>query len=129
MTDCGQFRRFAAAALLAASLAACTSPGETSDEAMGRLLVAPDKFILYGCKELALRAKVIIDRQKELERLMAKAGEGADGRLVSSAAYRPEYLHLTGEMSVLRNAAAEKNCKFTPGVDIPGSKASEGAVR
>ena len=60
---------------------------------------------------------------------MAKAGDGPDGRLVSSLSYRPEYLQLRGEMNELRNAAVAKNCKFVPGVDNPGGRASDGAVR
>jgi hypothetical protein len=119
----------AAAALLAAALAGCTAPGASSDETIGRFLMAPDKFILYGCNELGLRAKAIVDREKELERLMAKAGDGPDGRLVSSLSYRPEYLQLRGEMTQLRAAVIDKNCKFVPGVDTPGGRASEGAIR
>ena len=129
MTASGKFRFLAAAALLAAALAGCASPGASSDEAAGRLMMAPDKFILYGCKELGVRAKAIVDRERELERLMAKAGDGPDGRLVSSLAYQPEYTQLRAEMNELRAAVVDKNCKFVPGVDTPGGRASEGAVR
>jgi hypothetical protein len=129
MTDNGKFRLLAAAALLAAALAGCTAPGASSDESIGLFMVAPDKFILYGCNELSLRAKAIVDREKELERLMAKAGDGADGRFVSNLSYRPEYLQLRGEMVQLRAAVVDKNCKFVPGVDTLGGRASEGAIR
>jgi hypothetical protein len=60
---------------------------------------------------------------------MAKAGADTSGRLVSSMAYRPEYLERRGEMIELRRVAAEKNCKFVPGVDKPGARASDNAIR
>ena len=128
MTDSGKFRRLAAAALLAASLAACTTSGSTSDDTLGRLLVAPDKFTLYNCPDLVARWKVLVEREKELQRLTAKAGSRADGQLVSAVAYRPEYLAVRGEMNELRNAAAAKNCKFVPGAENRG-RVSDGAVR
>jgi len=61
---------------------------------------------------------------RELEALMAKAGEGTGGQLESTMAYRPEYAQLCGEMDQLRKAAADKNCKFTP-----GGRTSDQAVR
>lgn len=128
MTDSRKFRSLAAAVLLAALLAGCTTSGSHDDQ-FGRLLVAPDKFMLYNCSELPLRWKALTEREKELLRLMAKAGPGPDGRLVSTLAYRPEYLAVRGEMNELRNAAISKNCKSVPGADNRGGRASEGAIR
>ncbi|HEY4981812.1 MAG TPA: hypothetical protein VII24_07695 [Pseudolabrys sp.] len=129
MTDSRKFQRIVAAALLAASLAGCTTSGGTSDDMVGRFLVAPDKFVFYNCEQLAAAAKSTTARTKELERLMEKAGPGADGRLVSAVAYRPEYLERRGDMYELRNAAIAKNCKFVPGAENTGGRASSGAVR
>lgn len=89
-------------------LSACTM----SDDKMARWLVAPDKFMLYNCPEMVEKAQALMLRERELEGLMAKAGQGADGRLVSSVAYRPEYVSLQGEMNELRKTAAEKNCQL-----------------
>ncbi len=97
-----------AAALLVAMLAACSSQGGTPDDKMARFLVAPDKFRLYSCPQIAERASDVAARQNELRGLIAKAGSGSGGRLVSAIAYRPEYVGLRGEMNELRNAAAEK---------------------
>ena len=129
MTENGKICHLVAAALLAASLAGCTTSGGSSDDKMGRFLVAPDKFVLFNCAELADRATTIAGRQRELEGLMAKAGEGSGGRLVSSIAYRPEYLERHGEMNELRSAAAAKNCKFVPGAENPAAPASGKPVR
>jgi hypothetical protein len=128
MTDDRKFSRAVAAALLAALLAGCTTTASQDDQ-VGRLLVAPDKFMLYNCSELPLRWKALSDREKELQGLMVKAGTSPDGRLVSELAYRPEYLAVRGEMNELRNAATAKNCKYVPGADNPGGRASDSAVR
>ena len=130
MTDSGYIRRLVAIALLAAALPGCAgSPGGSSDETLGRVLFAPGKFALYSCAEIADRATAVAARQRELERLMAKAGADSGGQLVSSIAYRPEYLELRGEMIELRRVAAEKDCKFVPGADNPGARTSDKAIR
>ena len=129
VTDNGKIRPLVAIALLVALLSGCASSGGPSDETVGRVLFAPGKFALYTCAELADRATANVARQHVLEGLMAKAGEGAGGRMVSSVAYRPEYLELRGEMVELRRAAAAKDCKFVPGVDKPGARASDSAIR
>lgn len=129
MTDSEKIRPLVAIALLAAMLSGCTSSGGSSDETVGRFLVAPGGFALYTCAEIADRATANVARQHVLEGLMAKAGADTGGRLVSSVAYRPEYLERRGEMVELRRVAAEKKCKLVPGVDNPGARASDSAVR
>lgn len=119
--------RLIAATLLAASLAACAGQGGSGDDTMARLLVAPDRFVLFNCEQLSVRATVIVTRQKELEALMAKAGPSADGQLASAITYRPEYLELRGDMIELRKAAAARNCKTIPALDE--GRSSDRAVR
>jgi len=92
-------------------------------------LVAPDKFTLYNCAQLAEAAQANAARQRELELLIAKAGPDAGGPLVSAVAYRPEYAQKRGEMNELRKTAAEKNCKSLPGTEIPGGRTSDTIVR
>jgi len=82
---------------------------------MARLLVAPDKFVLYECPDIARKAKEITARQRKLEKLMAQASADSGGRMVSAVAYRPEYLVARGEMNDLRQTALEKRCNFVPG--------------
>ena len=119
-----------ALALLAALLAACTTTmPNSSDDRLGRMLVAPGKYVLYNCPDIARAATAVALRQRELERLMAKASVDAGGRFVSSLAYKPEYLEKGGEMNELRDAAIAKNCKVVPGNDAPGGRASDSAVR
>ena len=106
-------------------LAGCTA----SDDTAARFLVAPDLYVLYNCPQLADAAQTNATRQRELEKLMAKADTDSSGRVVSGMAYRPEYVQLRGEMSELRKEAATKHCRFTPGTDMPADRKSDAAVR
>jgi len=111
---------FAAAALACAILAGCSSEGNSQ----GRFLVAPGKFVLYTCPELALRAKQNAEREQKLRDLMTKAEAGAGGHLVSTLAYKPEYDTLQEESRQLQEMMVEKKCKPRPAQRRPG-----GAVR
>jgi hypothetical protein len=95
-----------AAQLTMAALGGCAM----SDDKMASFLVAPGKYELYTCPELVERAKGVAKRQRELEKLMAKAGQESSGRLVSALAYRPEYLSTQGELKDVRAAAVAKSC-------------------
>ena len=124
MTKCKTFR-----SLIAVAAAAALSGCAISDDSAARFLVAPDHFVLYNCPQLAEAAQANAKRQRELELLMAKAGTDSAGRFVSGMAYQPEYTQLRGEMTELRKEAASKHCRFTPGVDVPQERASDGVVR
>ncbi len=100
--------------LCAGTLAACTA-GEA--DSTSRFLVAPGKYTLFNCAQIAQEAKENTDRQRQLEALMLKAGDDSAGRLVSAMAYKPEYYQLRGEMADLRRQAVDKKCKFVPGED------------
>lgn len=122
-------RPIIAMALLAALAGCTTTSGGSSEDRLGRMVVAPGKFVLYTCPELAAQATVTVARIRELERLMAKANVDPSGRFVSVIAYRPEYIEMRGELNELHNAAASKNCKSIAGLDAPGGRTSDGAVR
>jgi hypothetical protein len=112
------------AALAAAILAGCTM----SDDSLSSFLVAPGKYVLFTCEDIARTAKGIQARQKELEQLMAKAGTDAGGRLISDVTYGTEYATTRGQMKDLRAAAAERKCNFVPGAENPTGPASDGAI-
>jgi hypothetical protein len=104
---------------LGLALTGCAGTPGAQDDTMERLLAAPDKYNLYNCEQLAQAAKVNETRQRELEALIAQAGPGTAGSLVSATAYKPEYYQLRGQMNEMRRTAAEKNCKFVPGEASP----------
>jgi outer membrane murein-binding lipoprotein Lpp len=117
------------AAAICAAFALCVLSGCASDETTARFLVAPGKYVLYTCDELARQAQALAARQKELEQLMAKAGTDATGRMMGEAAYRSEYIAVRGEITELRKTAAEKSCNPLPGPDNPTGRASDGVIR
>lgn len=96
-----------------------------SDDNLARILVAPEKFSTYACADLAVKAKELAIRERELKSLMAEAGTDAGGQLVSAAAYRPDYLAVHGEMMEVRRTAAEKKCDLLPDA---GNGAASGAA-
>jgi hypothetical protein len=112
-----------------AALAATTLCGCASEDAAGRFLVTPDKFVLYNCVQLSDAAQANFARQQQLEKLMTKAGTGSGAEIVSDLAYRPEYVQLRGEMNELRKATAEKKCKPLINTNSPTSRTSDQAVR
>jgi hypothetical protein len=109
--------------IAALMLAGCAS------ETASRFLVEPDRYVLYGCKDLAAQAIGNAARQHDLEVLIAKAGSG----VASAMAYQPEYLQLRGEMTQLRKTAADKNCGPLPSAPgqapTAGARTSDQAVR
>lgn len=100
-------RRVAAMLLsVAGPLAGCAM----SDDNLARTLVAPGRYTLYTCPELATEAKNLASRQHALEGLMARAGSGVGGDIVNATAYRPEYLSNRGLLRDVREEGATKNC-------------------
>jgi len=118
-----------AALLLAAGLAGC----DTTDDGVSRAFVAPGKFTLYNCVQLAQRTQTAIEREQELRALMAKASTDSAGRFISAMAYRPEYLVNHGQLMELRSVAAEKNCRnrptLVPGQPLPRGRISDTIIR
>jgi hypothetical protein len=112
--------------LTAGLLAGCAG---TEADSTSRFLVAPGRYVLFNCPQLAQAADENVKRQRELEGLMAKAGDGSAGRLVSAVAYKPEYLQLRGEMADLRETAIDKKCNFVPGTDRSAKPVTTGAVQ
>ncbi len=115
--------RILIAALIAAALGGCTSEDNTA-----RFLVEPDKYVLFSCAEMAAQMQANAARQRVLEELTAKASTTTSGQVMSTVAYRPEYLQLRGEMNELRRTSAEKKCKPVT-IVVPGARVSDEVVR
>jgi hypothetical protein len=112
-------RRLSVISSVCAALAAALPAGCASDDATSRMLVAPDKYVLYTCDEIAREMKGKEVREQELTALMAKAGTDAGARMISGMTYDPEYLSIRGEMNDLRASAAAKNCNAPAAVSVP----------
>ena len=88
--------------------------------------VAPGKYVLYDCKQLAGAQAHFSERDQELGRLIARAKEGAGGNVVSALAYEPEYYSNLGELRDVQREMAEKKCppeiKAAPAAPAPKRK-------
>ncbi len=96
---------------------------------MAHYLVSPEKYAFYTCDNIARETQAKTEQQQKLQQLMAKADVDAGGRLVSSIAYRPDYLTVRGELNELRAAAAAKHCTIAPSAAPPAARVSDGVIR
>jgi hypothetical protein len=94
-------------ALLSSALAGCgTITAQTGSSAY----IAPGKFDIYTCSDIAERGQIVQKRKDELEQLMGRASGGAGGSIVNSIAYRTEYMQNRDELTELSRASADKQC-------------------
>jgi hypothetical protein len=94
-----------AAAIVLLVLAGCAT-GEKAED----FYVAPGKYVLYDCQQLAGTAAHFEERKKELEGLIARAKQGPGGELASALAYDADYAANLGELKDVHREQAEKNC-------------------
>ena len=92
--------------LLAGSVAACSATLED----VGGLYVAPGKFDLLKCPDLAQRSMRASAREKQLTSLMDRANQDTAGPLVNALVYSTDLNTVRAELALLRKTAAEKNC-------------------
>jgi hypothetical protein len=93
-------------ALAASALPACAQTGERAEQ----FFVAPGKYILYDCAQLAAVEVRYVERDKELKRLIARAKEGPAGGLISTFVYDPDYYSNLGELHDVQREQRAKNC-------------------
>jgi hypothetical protein len=117
----------------AAFLSGCAAQGGGPEDRIGSFLAAPGKYEFYTCAHLAAQTVSLKARERELEALIAKAGPGAGGRLVSAVSYRPEYLQARGNLIEVRKAEAAKNCSTSvaaaPPSPLPAPAAKKPSTR
>ena len=126
------------AALLAlgCALAGCAGMSDS----MSTAFADPAKYDLYDCKQLETERKSLTAREKDLQRLMAKAETGVAGSVVSELAYRNDYIAVRGQTRLAEEAWQKNKCQETPAavaapvvptVGVKGARAaprSKGAV-
>jgi hypothetical protein len=96
-------------ALAMIALAAGVLPAH-AQERVEQFFVAPGKYVLYDCAQLAAVEIRYIERDKELKRLIARAKEGPAGGLISTFVYDPDYYSNLGELHDVQREQRVKNC-------------------
>jgi hypothetical protein len=114
-----------ATAMICAALAAALSACGTAEEA-SRFVVAPGKYDIYTCPQIADQMEKTQAEVTKLEGLMARASQAEGGRAIGEIAYGPDYLANTGDLRELRKSAAEKKCANVP--SAPGARASDSKI-
>lgn len=91
--------------VLCLALAACAGGAHPEDA-----FVAPGKYVLYDCQQLAEVEAKFVQRDVELTRLIARARAGEGGNLVAATVYEPDYYSNLGELKDVRREEADKKC-------------------
>jgi len=115
-----RLQRFA----LASGLALAAMLGGCGDTKTGTMLVSPARFTLYNCNEMVAQQTATVARLRQLEDLIARAKRDSSGGFVSAVAYEPEYQNAQGELKVLRQQAAQKDCTLPDPNARPASPAT-----
>ena len=95
-----------ASVLLSILLAGCGLAGEGATMAF----VAPGKFDFYNCAQLEESGQGLQKREQELQELMQRAAQSPGGEFVGAVAYRTELLQMRGQLKLIAETSAQKNC-------------------
>jgi hypothetical protein len=93
--------------VLVAGLGACAV---ADNDSLSAFMVAPGKYDVYKCDQLAVVGKERSERAQELRLLMDKSAQGPGGAVANALAYRNEYLTAVGDLKQLENVALTKKC-------------------
>ena len=99
-------RGLAFALVLAALCAAC---GTVSDPAAFAVTVQ-DKYDTLPCKEVTNQRTNLVNREKELAGLAAKAEASPGGFIVSYSAYRSELAQVRGQIAAANRSLQKNGC-------------------
>ena len=94
------------AVALAALCSACSSVSDPAAFAM----VTQDKFDFLPCSEITAQRGNLVNREKELAELSAKAESSPGGFIVSYAAYRSELTLVRGQVAAANRALQKNGC-------------------
>ena len=96
-------------AFAAALSALCSACGTVSDPA-AFAVVTQDKFDFLPCSEIAAQRGNLVNREKELTELTAKAESSPGGFIVSYSAYRSELTLVRGQVAAANRALQKNGC-------------------
>ena len=97
--------------LLAALLGCAALAGCSSTADYGRALVPAGNYDLYDCTQLEKLATTLADRERQLEKLIARAQQGAGGSFIATMSYEPEYASVKTKLKDIRAVMAQRRCQ------------------
>jgi hypothetical protein len=95
-------------ALFAGALTGCGGFGLGNGP--GSWNVDPGKYDGYHCNDLVIRWTQLLDREKELRALMARASQATGGTAIGEVTYRIDYENVLTEKKMVQQQAAGQNC-------------------
>lgn len=102
--------------LLATPLAGCAGAFDHQS-----LFAHPGKFRFLPCKDLAVRAVALADRERELSALMDRAAQGTGGSVINPLVYGPEFEQVRADRQELQRTQVDKNCGTPPQTAAPAT--------
>ena len=94
----------------AVALAALSSACSTVSDPAAFAVVTQDKFDFLPCPEIAVQRTTLVNREKELAALSAKAESSPGGFIVSYSAYRSELTLVRGQVAAANRALQKNGC-------------------
>jgi hypothetical protein len=113
--------RICEAVLLAVLTCSCST---TFVDQVGSLYVAPGKFILLRCPDLAAKSTAASNREKELVSLMDRANQDVAGPVINTFIYKTDLDTVRAELAELKKTEKEKNCSNVVAAAKPPPTAS-----
>lgn len=98
------------------ALAGCSSNADH----MSSAFVDPARYALYDCSQLAAEYRTVVERERELAELMARARQGAAGAMVAELAYGSDYMTTHGRRQGIEAKARQDNCDLARPPRPPG---------
>lgn len=106
------------AILLAVMTSACST---TFEQQVGSLYVAPGKFSLLKCPDLAAKSIADSKREKELLSLMDRANQDVAGPVINTFIYSTDLSTVRAELAELQKTAEAKNCNNVVAAKSPAA--------
>jgi hypothetical protein len=99
----------AGAILLLAGLT-CGCAGDVAEQ----LYIQPGRYDYEDCRRIVSETENLKRREDELKTLIERAEKDVVGSLISAASYRGDLLRTQGNLKMLAEAGARKNCPPEP---------------
>jgi len=95
-----------------------------SESTTNALFSAPGQFDIYTCRDLSIQEDATKARLRQLEDLTRRAEAGPAGGVIGTVAYRSDYLRARGQLQVIRETYARRECDSEAAQNDPRNRRS-----